>query len=201
MILKRTIDVTGALISLACLSPIIVLTAAVIRITMGRPIFFRQQRPGLDGRPFTMIKFRTMANAHDASGKPLPDGQRLTRTGRTLRATSLDELPELWNVLIGDMSLVGPRPLLLSYLERYSPEQARRHDVKPGITGWAQINGRNAISWDEKFALDLWYVDHRSTWLDLRILLATVAQVIWRKGINSAEAATMPEFLGRKRPD
>jgi lipopolysaccharide/colanic/teichoic acid biosynthesis glycosyltransferase len=201
MILKRTIDVTGALFSLACLSPIIVLTAAVIRITMGRPIFFRQQRPGLRGRPFTMIKFRTMANAYDASGKPLPDGQRLTRTGRTLRATSLDELPELWNVLIGDMSLVGPRPLLLSYLERYSPEQARRHDVKPGITGWAQINGRNAISWDEKFALDLWYVDHRSTWLDLRILFATVAQVIWRKGINSAEAATMPEFLGRKRPD
>lgn len=201
MILKRAIDITGALIGLACLSLVIVVTAVVIRITMGRPIFFRQQRPGLGGRPFTMIKFRTMANAHDASGKSLPDSQRLTRTGRMLRTTSLDELPELWNVLVGDMSLVGPRPLLLSYLERYSPEQARRHDVKPGVTGWAQINGRNAISWDEKFALDLWYVDHRSTWLDLRILFATVAQVILRKGINSAEAATMPEFLGRKRPD
>ena len=201
MILKRAIDITGALIGLACLSPIIAVTAVAIRITMGGPVFFRQQRPGLGGRPFTMIKFRTMANAHDASGEPLPDGQRLTRTGRVLRATSLDELPELWNVLVGDMSLVGPRPLLTSYLERYSPEQARRHDVKPGVTGWAQINGRNAISWDEKFALDLWYVDHRSTWLDLRILFATVAQVIWRKGINSAEAATMPEFLGRKRPD
>lgn len=201
MILKRAIDITGALIGLACLSPIIAVTAAVIRITMGRPILFRQQRPGLHGNLFTMIKFRTMANAHDRSGKPLPDGQRLTRTGRILRATSLDELPELWNVLIGNMSLVGPRPLLTSYLERYSPEQARRHDVKPGVTGWAQINGRNAISWDEKFALDLWYVDHRSTWLDLRILFATVAQVIWRRGINSAEAATMPEFLGRKRPD
>jgi lipopolysaccharide/colanic/teichoic acid biosynthesis glycosyltransferase len=201
VILKRAIDITGALIGLACLSPIIAVTAVAIRITMGGPVFFRQQRPGLGGRPFTMIKFRTMANAHDASGEPLPDGQRLTRTGRVLRATSLDELPELWNVLVGDMSLVGPRPLLTSYLERYSPEQARRHDVKPGVTGWAQINGRNAISWDEKFALDLWYVDHRSTWLDLRILFATVAQVIWRKGINSAEAATMPEFLGRKRPD
>ena len=201
MILKRTIDITGALIGLTCLSPIIAVTAAAIWITMGRPVFFRQQRPGLAGRPFTMIKFRTMANAYDASGTPLPDGQRLTRTGRILRATSLDELPELWNVLIGDMSLVGPRPLLTAYLERYSPEQARRHDVKPGVTGWAQINGRNAISWDEKFALDLWYVNHHSTWLDLRILFATVAQVIWRKGINSAEAVTMPEFLGRKRSD
>jgi sugar transferase EpsL len=199
--LKRAIDVAGALTGLICLSPVIAVTALAIRITMGGPVFFRQARPGLGGRPFTMIKFRTMANAHDASGRPLPDGQRLTRTGRLLRSTSLDELPELWNVLVGDMSLVGPRPLLTAYLDRYSPEQARRHDVKPGVTGWAQINGRNAISWDEKFDLDLWYVDHRSTWLDLRILFATVRQVIWRKGINSAEAATMPEFTGRNRPD
>lgn len=199
--LKRAIDVTGALLGLICLSPVIALVALWIAISMGRPVFFRQARPGLGGRPFTMVKFRTMANARDASGRLLSDGERLTRTGRLLRATSLDELPELWNVLRGDMSLVGPRPLLTAYLDRYSPEQARRHDVRPGVTGWAQINGRNAISWDEKFALDLWYVDHRSTRLDLRILFATVAQVVGRRGINSAEAATMPEFLGRERCD
>ncbi len=143
-----------------------------------------------------MIKFRTMSDARDANGRLLSDGERLTRVGRFLRATSLDELPELWNVLMGDMSLVGPRPLLMVYLERYSSEQARRHDVKPGVTGWAQVNGRNAISWDEKFALDTWYVDNRSLWLDLKILYATVAQVIRRKDINSTEAATMPEFMG-----
>ncbi len=201
MSFKRAIDIAGALVGLVCLSPVIVATAVAIRITMGGPVFFRQARPGLNGRPFTMIKFRTMANAHDAAGRPLPDGQRLTRIGRLLRSTSLDELPELWNVLVGDMSLVGPRPLLTAYLDRYSPEQARRHDVKPGVTGWAQINGRNAISWDEKFALDLWYVDHRSTRLDMRILFATARQVIWRKGINSPEAATMPEFTGNKSLD
>jgi sugar transferase EpsL len=198
VILKRAIDIAGALAGLLLLSPVILVVAVLIRATMGSPIFFRQVRPGLGGRPFRMVKFRTMANAVDASGKPLPDGQRLTRTGRFLRSTSLDELPELWNVLVGDMSLVGPRPLLTAYLDRYTPEQARRHDVKPGVTGWAQVNGRNAISWDEKFALDIWYVDHRSTWLDLRILFATVAQVVWRKNINSAEAATMPEFIGRR---
>lgn len=164
---------------------------------MGRPVLFRQRRPGRGGRPFGMVKFRTMSDARDAEGRLLPDGERLTLVGRFLRATSLDELPELWNVLVGDMSLVGPRPLLMAYLDRYTPEQARRHDVKPGVTGWAQINGRNAISWDEKFALDTWYVDNRSLWLDMRILYATVMQVVRRKDINSAEAATMPEFLGR----
>ncbi len=196
--LKRTIDITGALIGILCLSPIIALAALAVLISMGRPILFRQSRPGLNERLFTMIKFRTMANTHDVSGKLLSDADRLTRTGRILRSTSLDELPELWNVLIGDMSLVGPRPLLTAYLGRYSLEQARRHDVKPGITGWAQINGRNAISWDEKFLLDVWYVDHQSTWLDIRILARTVLQVLRRNGINSAEAATMPEFIGQK---
>lgn len=195
---KRVLDLSGALSGLLLLSPFIAIAALAVLVSMGRPVFFRQPRPGLCGRPFTMIKFRTMADARDASGKLLSDGDRLTRVGRLLRATSLDELPELWNVLVGDMSLVGPRPLLMAYLDRYTPEQARRHDVKPGITGWAQINGRNAISWDEKFALDVWYVDHRSMRLDLRILFATVMQVMRRKGINSADAATMPEFLGRR---
>lgn len=201
MTLKRAMDVGGALFGLLCLSPVMALAGLAVLIGMGRPIFFRQVRPGLDGRPFTMVKFRTMADTRDASGKLLYDGQRLTRIGRFLRSTSLDELPELWNVLVGDMSLVGPRPLLTSYLDRYSLEQARRHEVKPGVTGWAQIKGRNAISWDEKFALDVWYVDHRSTWLDLRILIATVMQVVRRKGINSAGSATMPEFLGQGRSD
>lgn len=196
--LKRAIDITGALAGLVCLAPIIALAALAVWISMGRPIFFRQSRPGLDEQPFTMIKFRTMANTHDVSGKLLCDAERLTRTGRLLRSTSLDELPELWNVLVGDMSLVGPRPLLTAYLGRYSPEQARRHHVKPGVTGWAQINGRNAISWDEKFRLDVWYVDHQSTWLDLQILARTVLQVLRRDGINSADAATMPEFVGQK---
>lgn len=199
--LKRTIDILGAAAGLICLSPVIALSALAVRISMGRPIFFRQVRPGLNERPFTMIKFRTMANTHDASGKLLSDAERLTRTGRFLRSTSLDELPELWNVLVGDMSLVGPRPLLTAYLGRYSPEQARRHHVKPGVTGWAQINGRNAISWDEKFRLDTWYVDHQSTWLDLRILFKTALQVVRRSGINNAESATMPEFIGQKSRD
>ena len=201
MTLKRAIDVAGATLGLVCLSPVIMLAVLAVWISMGRPILFRQVRPGLAGRSFTMVKFRTMAIRHDRAGRSLSDAERLTRTGRFLRATSLDELPELWNVLVGDMSLVGPRPLLVAYLDRYSPEQARRHDVKPGITGWAQINGRNAISWDEKFALDLWYVDNHSTWQDLRILFATVLQVVRRKDINSAEAATMPEFLGRNRSE
>lgn len=196
--LKRAIDIMGALVGLICLAPIIAMAALAVRISMGRPIFFRQVRPGLSEQPFTMIKFRTMANTHDASGKLLSDGERLTRTGRFLRSTSLDELPELWNVLVGNMSLVGPRPLLTAYLGRYSTEQARRHHVKPGVTGWAQINGRNAISWDEKFRLDIWYVDHQSTWLDIRILFKTAFQVIRRSGINSEESATMPEFIGQK---
>lgn len=197
--LKRFIDITGASAALICLSPIIILAAIAVWISMGRPLFFRQSRPGLNERPFTMIKFRTMANMKDASGKLLSDAERLTRTGRILRATSLDELPELWNVLTGDMSLVGPRPLLTQYLGRYSPEQARRHDVKPGVTGWAQINGRNAISWDEKFRLDIWYVDNQSVWLDIRILFKTALKVVRRDGINSAESATMPEFIGQKQ--
>ena len=199
--LKRAIDITGALFGLLLLSPLVTLAALAVWISIGSPILFRQVRPGLNEQPFTMVKFRTMANACDASGRLLPDGERLTRIGRLLRSTSLDELPELWNVLVGDMSLVGPRPLLTAYLGRYSSEQARRHHAKPGVTGWAQINGRNAISWDEKFELDVWYVDHRSTWLDLRILVATVLQVVRRQGINSAESATMPEFIGFKRPD
>lgn len=199
--LKRAIDITGALAGLLLLSPVLALAALAVRISMGRPVLFRQVRPGLNEQPFTMIKFRTMAEARNASGKLLSDAERLTRTGRFLRSTSLDELPELWNVLVGDMSLVGPRPLLTAYLGRYTPEQSRRHHVKPGVTGWAQINGRNAISWDEKFRLDVWYVDHQSFWLDLRILVATVLQVVRRKGINSADSATMPEFIGLKRPD
>lgn len=189
-------DIVGAIIGLLMLSPVVMICAIAVARSMGRPVFFRQRRPGIGGRPFGMIKFRTMSNVCDADGRLLPDGERLTQTGRFLRSTSLDELPELWNVLVGDMSLVGPRPLLMAYLDRYSNEQARRHEVKPGISGWAQINGRNAISWDEKFALDVWYVDNRSLWLDLKILYTTVMLVVRRKDVNSAEAATMPEFLG-----
>jgi sugar transferase EpsL len=193
---KRLFDIVGAATGLILLSPVIVLVAMAVARSMGRPVLFRQQRPGRGGRPFGMVKFRTMSDARGHDGQLLPDGERLTRVGRFLRATSLDELPELWNVLVGDMSLVGPRPLLMAYLDRYTPEQARRHDVKPGVTGWAQVNGRNAISWDEKFNLDIWYVDNHSFLIDLRILYATVVRVIQRKDINSAEAATMPEFLG-----
>lgn len=195
--LKRFLDIVGAGAGLILLSPVILICAVAVARSTGRPILFRQQRPGRGGRPFGMIKFRTMSDARDVDGGLLPDGERLTRVGRFLRSTSLDELPELWNVLVGDMSLVGPRPLLMRYLERYTPEQSRRHDVKPGVTGWAQINGRNAISWDEKFTLDIWYVDNQSFLLDLRILYLTVRQVILRRNINSAEAATMPEFLGK----
>ncbi|MBB3693774.1 sugar transferase [Sphingomonas sp. BK580] len=198
MTVKRALDVVGAMLGLVLLSPFIAAAAAAVWLSMGRPVLFRQTRPGLGERPFTMVKFRTMANDRDASGRLLSDAERLTRTGRWLRSTSIDELPELWNVLMGEMSLVGPRPLLTSYLGRYSVEQARRHDVKPGITGWAQINGRNSISWEEKFALDVWYVDHQSTWLDAKILFATVLQVIRRRGINSADSATMPEFTGTR---
>lgn len=194
--LKRVIDIVGAASGLILLSPVIMLCAIAVARSMGRPVLFRQQRPGQGGRPFDMVKFRTMSDARGPDGRLLPDGERLTRVGRFLRSTSLDELPELWNVLVGDMSLVGPRPLLMAYLDRYTLGQARRHDVKPGVTGWAQVNGRNAISWEEKFALDTWYVDNQSLRLDLRILFATVMQVIRRKGINSAQAATMPEFLG-----
>ncbi len=165
---------------------------------MGAPVLFRQTRPGRDGKPFRMIKFRTMLDAVGSDGTPLPDDQRLTGLGRFLRATSMDELPELWNVLKGDMSLVGPRPLLMEYLPLYSQEQSRRHEVRPGITGWAQVNGRNAISWDEKFALDIWYVDNRSIWLDIKILWSTVKKVIAVEGITADGEATMSKFKGKK---
>jgi len=166
---------------------------------LGTPVFFKQIRPGLHGKPFRMIKFRTMTNACDAQGQALPDAGRLTPLGRFLRSSSLDELPELWNVLKGDMSLVGPRPLLMEYLPLYTPEQARRHDVRPGITGWAQVNGRNAIGWDEKFALDVWYVDNHTIWLDLKILFSTVKRVLVRDGISAEGEATMSKFTGTKR--
>jgi len=174
------------------------LLAAMVRIKLGAPVLFRQVRPGKDGLPFEMIKFRTMRDAFGADGRPLPDAERMTSFGQLLRASSLDELPELWNVIKGDMSLVGPRPLLMEYLPRYSPEQYRRHEVRPGITGWAQVNGRNALSWEEKFRLDVWYVDNQSIWLDLKILLLTVKKVLIRDGINAAGEATMPKFTGSR---
>jgi len=196
--MKRLFDFTVAAFALIVLAiPLLVLTM-LVRKKLGKPAFFRQMRPGMDGRPFQMVKFRTMTDARDGNGNLLPDADRLTDLGRFLRATSLDELPELWNVLKGDMSLVGPRPLLMEYLPLYSPEQARRHEVRPGVTGWAQINGRNALSWDEKFALDVWYVDNRSLWLDLRILALTIRKVLVREGISAAGEATMSKFTGKK---
>jgi len=200
--IKRLVDVLVAALALLLLSPVIVVTALAVALKMGRPVFFRQVRPGLHGAPFGMIKFRTMRDAVGADGSLLPDAERLTPLGQWLRATSLDELPELWNVLTGEMSLVGPRPLLMQYLPLYSPEQARRHLVRPGVTGWAQVNGRNALSWEEKFALDVWYVDNRSFWLDLRILALTALKVVRRDGISAAGDATMPAFTGSgKRED
>jgi len=195
-ILKRLFDLTSSLALLILLSPLLAGIAALARLLLGSPVFVRQLRPGLHGRPFTLLKFRTMTEARDPVGNLLPDEQRLTRLGRFLRRTSLDELPELINVLKGEMSLVGPRPLLMQYLDRYTPEQARRHEVKPGITGWAQINGRNALTWEEKFKLDVWYVDHRSFWLDAKILLLTLWKVLQREGINQPGHATMEEFRG-----
>lgn len=194
--IKRLFDVCVAALLLVILSPVLLVVAFLIRATLGQPVVFAQQRPGMRGKPFCILKFRTMTSAVDASGQPLPDAARLTPFGRLLRSTSLDELPELWNVLMGDMSLVGPRPLLMEYMRLYSREEARRHDVLPGITGWAQINGRNAISWREKFALDVWYVDHRSFWLDLVILWRTLLRVCDRRGISAAGEATMPTFTG-----
>lgn len=179
--------------------PLLVLVL-LVRWRLGSPVFFRQQRPGLHGKPFHMVKFRTMTDARDAEGKLLPDAERLTKLGQFMRSTSLDELPELWNVLKGDMSLVGPRPLLMEYLPLYSSEQARRHEVRPGITGWAQVNGRNALSWEEKFALDVWYVDHRSFWLDVKILFMTVKKVLVRDGISATGEATMSKFTGGQMP-
>lgn len=192
--LKRGFDIVVALAALLLLAPVLFVIGCFVRAKLGSPILFQQVRPGRDGRPFRMLKFRTMLDAIDAQGRPLPDQERLTSFGRLLRSTSLDELPELWNVLKGEMSLVGPRPLLMEYLPLYSPEQARRHAVRPGITGWAQVNGRNALGWDEKFALDVWYVDNRSFWLDCRILWMTVAKVVRRDGISAAGEATMAPF-------
>jgi sugar transferase EpsL len=193
---KRAMDLVLTLPAMVLLSPMLILVAALVRIRIGSPVLFRQSRPGLLGNPFTLLKFRTMRDVRDREGNLLPDDARLSPFGRFLRRTSLDELPELLNVLKGDMSLIGPRPLLPQYLKRYNPEQARRHEVKPGLTGWAQVNGRNAITWEEKFALDLWYVDHQSMILDLRILLLTFWKVLKREGIAAEGAATMPEFMG-----
>ena len=196
--MKRLLDFIAALLGLIALALPLLLLIALIRRKLGSPVFFRQTRPGLHGQPFEMVKFRTMTDACGPDGALLPDAERLTPFGRFLRSTSLDELPELWNVLKGDMSLVGPRPLLMEYLPLYSPEQARRHAVRPGVTGWAQVNGRNAISWEEKFALDTWYVDHQSLLLDIRILWLTVKKVLVREGISAAGEATMGKFTGSK---
>lgn len=194
--MKRNIDIFFAIFCLLLLFPILIGISICIYISIGRPIFFRQERPGLHGRPFEMVKFRTMDEKRDKFGNLLPDTERLGFIGRFLRSTSLDELPELWNVLKGDMSLVGPRPLLMEYLPLYSAEQNRRHNMKPGVTGWAQINGRNAISWDEKFALDIWYVDNWSLCLDVKILVKTAFKVVAREGINTVDDKAMPPFLG-----
>jgi lipopolysaccharide/colanic/teichoic acid biosynthesis glycosyltransferase len=196
---KRAIDLLGAAGGLFLLSPLLAACAAVVRLHLGAPVFFRQRRPGQHGTLFTIYKFRTMRELTDAHGHPLPDAERLTRAGRIMRSFSLDELPELWNVLRGDMSLVGPRPLLPQYLSRYSDEQARRHELRPGITGWAQVNGRNAVSWEEKFRLDVWYVEHCSLRLDLKIMLMTLTKVLLRRGISEAGHATAREFTGSSR--
>jgi sugar transferase EpsL len=194
--IKRIFDLILVIPALLLLSPGLALLALLVRHKLGSPLLFRQQRPGLGGQPFTILKFRTMANGHDARGRPLPDAKRLTPFGSFLRRTSLDELPELLNVLKGDMSLVGPRPLLMTYLNRYTAEQMRRQEVRPGVTGWAQVNGRNGLTWDEKLALDVWYVDHRSPGLDLKIILLTVRKVLAREGISHPGQATMSEFRG-----
>ena len=197
--IKRTLDIVIAASVLLITSPLLLLLALAVRLNLGTPVLFRQQRPGLHGRPFTMVKFRTMRDAVGRDGRALPDADRLTPFGKLLRSTSLDELPELWNVLRGDMSLVGPRPLLLEYLDRYTPEQARRHEVRPGVTGWAQVHGRNTVSWDERFRLDVWYVEHQSLMLDLRILVRTFTTVLRRTGVSAQGEATMSVFEGSAR--
>ena len=194
--LKRTFDIAVAGCALIVLIPVFLCLVVIVRVFLGAPVLFRQQRPGLNAQPFEMIKFRTMTNARDSKGQLLPDEQRLVPFGKWLRSTSLDELPELWNVLKGDMSLVGPRPLLMAYVPLYSPEQFRRHTLRPGITGWAQISGRNALSWDAKFALDVWYVDNRNFLLDVRIMCLTVLHILKRDGISAAGETMMPVFKG-----
>ncbi len=196
--IKRLFDIFASALGLLLLSPVIAIVAWQINRKLGSPVLFRQVRPGLDGKPFEMIKFRTMRDAVDAQGNPLPDSERMTPFGSFLRASSLDELPELWNVLKGDMSLVGPRPLLMEYLPLYSPEQYRRHEVRPGVSGWAQVNGRNALSWEDKFKLDVWYVDNRSFWLDLKVIFLTLKKVVVREGISAEGEATMSKFTGEK---
>jgi sugar transferase EpsL len=197
--LKRLFDLVLVLSAALVWLPLLLVLALMVRIKLGCPVLFRQRRPGFHGQIFELIKFRTMTSAVDAQGHLLPDAQRLTPFGRWLRGTSLDELPELINVVKGEMSLVGPRPLLVEYLSRYSPDQARRHEVLPGITGWVQVNGRNALSWEEKFKFDVWYVDNQSLWLDIKILAMTVGKVLWRDGISASGEATMPEFQGTER--
>jgi len=197
--MKRLLDILLSLFAIIILSPVILIVSILVALKLGRPVFFTQQRPGLHGKVFTIYKFRTMKDAIDNSGNPLPDSERLTSFGKILRSTSLDELPALWNVLKGDMSLIGPRPLLVEYLPLYSKEQSRRHEVRPGITGWAQVNGRNAISWEEKFKLDAWYVDNQSFWLDIKILLLTVKKVFVREGISQDGHATAPYFTGSSK--
>ena len=194
--MKRVFDVVLSALALVVLSPLFLMIALLVRCRLGKPILYKQMRPGLGGKPFQLLKFRTMTESRDQNNQLLPDEQRLTRLGAFLRRTSLDELPELWNVLKGDMSLVGPRPLLMEYLPLYTAEQARRHEVRPGLTGWAQVKGRNALSWEEKFALDVWYVDHYSLWLDFVILLLTIKKVLTGEGVSAPGEATMPRFKG-----
>lgn len=196
--LKRAFDIAASTSALIVLSPVLAITAYKVKKELGSPVLFRQTRPGLHGKPFEMIKFRTMKDATDKEGNALPDSERLTDFGKKLRASSLDELPELWNVLKGDMSLVGPRPLLMEYLPLYNAEQAKRHNVRPGVTGYAQVNGRNSLSWEDKFKLDTWYVEHQSLWLDMKILLKTVKKVIIKDGISAEGEATMTKFTGTK---
>ena len=198
---KRIMDLALAILGFIIISPLLLILCVVVWVSYGTPVIFRQLRPGYRNKPFWIYKFRTMTNTRDDDEKLLPDDQRLTRLGRLLRSSSLDELPELFNVLRGEMSLVGPRPLLMKYLERYSPEQARRHAVLPGITGWAQVNGRNALTWQQKFELDVWYVDHWSLWLDLRIIFMTLDKTLRREGINQPGQATAEEFLGNQEMD
>ena len=196
--LKRAFDIAASASALVILSPVLAITAYKVKKNLGSPVLFRQTRPGLHGKPFEMVKFRTMKDATDKEGNALPDSERLTEFGKKLRASSLDELPELWNVLKGDMSLVGPRPLLMEYLPLYSAEQAKRHNVRPGVTGYAQVNGRNSLSWEDKFKLDTWYVEHQSLWLDMKILLKTVKKVIIKDGISADGEATMTKFTGSR---
>jgi lipopolysaccharide/colanic/teichoic acid biosynthesis glycosyltransferase len=194
--LKRAFDIVFSACWLIVFAPLLLVVALLVRLKLGSPVLFIQERPGYLGRPFRMVKFRTMTDERGPDGELLPDSVRLTSFGKLLRSTTLDEFPEMWNVLVGDMSVIGPRPLLMRYLSRYSPFQARRMEVKPGVTGWAQVNGRNALSWDEKFALDVWYVDHRTFWLDVKIVVKTFFKVFARTGINSGEGKTMEEFRG-----